>query len=205
MGPEEFCPMSRPHIQDPEVQTLQRLVTSQEPKPADVIVWLQGNGYDRGASVLALYQKKFAPLIMVTGNNTRVVDNDRVRVADIQTWLIDRWVPAERILIDAEAFHTLDQAIHVMKKAKENQWNRILLVGSTHHQLRAFLTFLHQAKCLHWNGEIVNQPAHIDWHVKPSGRKKTSVEALGDEIAKLSTYTSIATIADGIKNISHEY
>lgn len=102
--------------------------------------------------------------------------------------------------------HTHDQSVRVIAMAKERDWQTILLVGSPHYQLRAFLTFLKQAHCQHWNGRIINQPVHIAWHAKPSGRSKTTEEAFHDEIAKLPKYKDhVATVAEGLHDVQEKH
>lgn len=201
----EECSAVDEHILDPRkwaIGHLQHLVTTEHPEKADAIVWLQGNGYDRGAKVLELYRGGYAPVVLVTGNTTRVVDDDHVKVSDIVEWLLAHGVDKEVIIVDDQSINTLEQARYVVAKAKKDGWRAILLVGSTHHQLRAFLTFLHQSQIQGWNGHIINQPFHVGWNIKPSGRRKTTQEAFKDEIEKLELYKeNVATIETGLQSI----
>lgn len=184
---------------DQKIEQLQKLVTTEKPEKADAIVWLQGNEYDRGKKVLELYKGEFAPRIVIAGNNTRQVDDDRVRITDIMRWLEAYGIDRSAIVADDQSMNTLEQAMHVVAMAKKQDWQSILLVGSTHHQLRAFLTFLHQTRVQGWQGRIINQPAVIPWGVKPSGRKKTTHEAFQDELVKVQEYGgSLASIEDGL-------
>lgn len=188
---------------NPEIEKLQNLVTTQPPEKAEAIVWLQGNMYDRGKKVLELYQGGFAPRIVVTGNNTRVVDEDNVGVDDIAVWLKEHGVPEKAVILDKQSLNTYNQAVQVIKLAREHGWSAILLVGSTHHQLRAFLTFLYQAQLQKWNGRIINKPVSIPWDDKPSGRRKTTREAFQDELEKLETCKGkLARVEDGLRYLS---
>lgn len=183
-----------------QIEQLQRLVTSQEPGRADAIVWLLGNMYDRGKKVVELYQTGYAPLIVITGNNERIVEDDRVHVKDVVVWLLDRGIKKSAILADDQSINTLDQAKHVLAIAQERLWKKIILVGSAYHQLRAFLTFLYQAKKIGWQGRIINQPAYIDWDARPGGRSKTAQELFQEEIEKLDEYKeNVATAEEGIE------
>lgn len=185
---------------NPEIEKLQTLVTSQRPEKADVIVWLQGNMYDRGRKVLELYQAGFASQIVITGNNTRVVEDDSVGVDDLAHWLEERGVDERAIILDKQSLNTYDQATQVIKLACGRGWFAILLVGSTHHQLRAFITFLHQAHLERWEGRIINQPAAIPWDTRPSGRRETTGEAFQEELDKIERYKNeIASVEDGLR------
>lgn len=191
---------------DPNIPgVLEARVFAENPVRADVIVWLQGNRYDRGPKVLALYRSGYAPTILLTGNDVRgddvsAVDGVIVRVTDLERWLCAHGVPSSAIIRDVQSFHTRDQAVQVFAIVHKHGWQRLLLVASPHHQLRAFLTFLKRAQELEWTGRIVNQPAEIPWDTIPSGRTDTSRELQNIERAKLYAYaTHTATIADALR------
>lgn len=183
---------------DKKIEQLQNLVMNQMAEKADAIVWLQGNMYDRGPKVLELFKMKYAPRIVVTGNNTRVVEEDDVHVDDIVRWLNEHGVSREEIMVDDQAMNTKDQAEHVIAMAVKYVWRRILLVGSTHHQLRAFLTFLKQAQQQGWDGRIINQTAKRGWDERVSGRNQTVHEAFDEEMKKTYTYRDLASVEEGI-------
>ncbi len=186
-----------------DIQKLHTLVTSELPEDADVIVWLQGNEFDRGTKVLELYHAGHASKIFVTGNNTRQVDVGTVTVQAIVRWLKHRGIPDAAIVVDDASESTRDQSETVIRVAKQSGWSKMLLVGSTHHQLRSFLMFLHQARVQGWEGRIINQPVSIDWNTRPSGRTKTTGEAFAEEVEKIQTYThSIASLEEGIAYFS---
>lgn len=180
---------------DPELDALHARVLSEEPVPADAIVWLQGNGYDRGPKALTLFSDGYAPIVVVTGNRTR----SPITVDHLVIWLAAHGVPAEAVRIDAESLHTRDQAVHVLALAQEYGWRTLLLVGSPHHQLRAFLTFMRRAQEVEWHGRIANQPADIAWGTTPSGRQQTSASCFRVELMKLGQYnTHTASAHEGI-------
>lgn len=183
---------------------LQRLVMSEQPSPADAIVWLQGNRYDRGPKVLALYRAGHAPAIVITGNDVRhdeaaAQDGVHVMVGDLRQWLLARDVPDAAIVVDVAAMHTHDQATHVIAIARDRRWRTLLLVASPHHQARAFLTFLRAAHIAKWDGRVVNQPAGLAWDAIPSGRTQTSAACFAEEAAKIDRYCDhLASLEAGI-------
>ncbi len=192
--------MANDLVNDTEVKQLQQLVVSQSAEKADVIVWLQGNEYDRGEKVLELFEGDFAPKIFVTGNNVNKIDTGTVMVEDIVAWLGSRGVDRASLLVDDQAMNTRDQALHIVELAKDRQWTRVILVASTHHQMRAFLTVLKQASKVGWNGKIINQPTHHEPDEMPGGRTKSSAESFEDELVKIQKYSDdVASIMEGIK------
>lgn len=184
----------------PEACRLQELITSEQPRVSDAIVWLQGDGYDRGAMVLDLFAGRFAPLIFITGNNDRVVDNDNVRVHDLVAWLMVHGVPGGSVQFEVQSCHTGAQADHVLRYAVQHGWSQLLLVGSTYHQLRAFLTFLRSAQRMRWHGRIVNHPAIVDWDAYPYGKRSTAKVLFEEECAKLQRYRDdVASVEEGLQ------
>lgn len=191
------------------VVILQRLVQEQEPKTSDVIVLLQGDQFDRVEKALELLQAQFASLILLTGNNLLVGTGPRpgennVTLTAMRQWLLEHKVPPQCIILDDTAMNTREQAMHVINEAVKRRWKRLLLVGSWHHQLRPFLTFLNAAKEQGWSGEIVNQPARLpSWQWVPGGRKQNAREILVEEIVKLDKYIAhVVSVQDGIDHIN---
>lgn len=190
-----------------DIDALQRLIEQEQPKESDAIIWLQGDRYDRGEKVIELFQKNFAPLIFLTGNNKLLGKETRpgeenISLSDMAQWLMDRGVPETAIRIDDRSMNTREQAIHVMAEALTRAWKRILLVGSRHHQARPFLTFLKRMEEVGWEGEILNQPTmEIGWRQSvPGGRDKTAEQIFQDEKEKLKTYRDhVASVADGMQ------
>jgi len=181
---------------DAALDALHVRVLTQAPEAADAIVWLQGNGYDRGPKALELFHGRYAPCIVITGNAVR----SPITVHHLAAWLRDRGVPESAILRDAASMHTRDQAVHVLTVAQERAWSALLLVASPHHQLRAFLTFLKCAQETGWDGRTVNQPADILWNAVPSERDRTNREIFTDELAKLDRYAvHVASAADAFR------
>lgn len=183
-----------PSSGDAALDELHVRVLTEEPVQADAIVWLQGNGYDRGAKVLALFSDGYAPIVVVTGNRTR----SPITVDHLASWLVERSVRAEDILIEAESFHTRDQAMHVLALAQERHWQTLLLVASPHHQLRAFLTFCKRAEEVGWGGRIVNQPARFPWDALVAERDQPACEVFREELMKFVKYREHIATPDAV-------
>ncbi|MDO8463220.1 MAG: GNAT family N-acetyltransferase [bacterium] len=193
--PRDGMPLSG----NPALDAIHARILTQAPERADAIVWLQGNGYDRGAKVLALFRGGFAAQVAITGNRVR----SPVTVDHLAGWLCERAVPVSAIVLDANAMHTRDQAVHVLALAQEYQWRTLLLVASPHHQLRAFLTFLKRAQEVGWFGRIVNQPAELPWGAVPSERRDTAAAAVILEYAKIRAYAAhVAAPADAERHLA---
>ncbi|MBI3307887.1 MAG: YdcF family protein [Candidatus Melainabacteria bacterium] len=177
----------------------------QKPVPADVIVFLQGDRFDRIDKVQSLFHNSLASLVLITGNNVligqgkRYEEND-VHLSKLKERLINKGIPEAAIIIDEHSSNTFDQAVNTIKTAKKKKWSTLLIVTSPYHVLRAYLTFIKQFKKQRWKGNIVMQCADLSWDTPPSGRIKTSIEMLKVEMEKIEKYNSdMATIKQGRK------
>lgn len=181
------------------------LLLQQKPAPADSIVFLQGDRFDRADKVQSLFNNALARLIFITGNNIlagrgkRYEEND-VRLSKLKERLINKGIPEEAIIIDEHSLNTYDQATNTIKTAKNGKWSTMLVVTSPYHTLRAYLTFVQQIMEQGWDGKIIMQCAHKDWNRQPSGRKRTAIEMLKVEMEKIKKYKSgMATMKQGKK------
>lgn len=179
-------------------------ILAQALKKSDAIVWLQGNRYDRAEKVLELYKKGWSKTIIVTGNDILVGSRERkgeenVFIKDMINWLLAHRVRREDLIIDRNSLNTNDQAKYIMNLAKKKKWEKIILVGSSYYQPRAFLTFLKQSEIKKWQGTIINQPALIPWQKKPDGRNKYAWQCFHEETEKIKRYKKdMANIKEGI-------
>lgn len=185
------------------------LLLRQKLSKSDAIIWLQGDRYDRAEKPLELYRKGWAPKIIITGNNNLIgkskrIEEENISIERMVGWLKRHSVVESNIIVDRESLNTKDQAAFVINLAKTEKWKKIILVGSSYYQPRAFLTFLKQAEQLNWRGEIINAPATIEWQKIPSGRKKFTWQRFNEEIKKIKKYKkdiiSINTGIDYLKN-----
>lgn len=177
-----------------KLQRLMERLLEEKPEAADAIVWLQGDQLDRGPKVWELFTAGFAPTIVITGNNVlvgkgcRLGEND-APLLDLTTFLTDRGVPNEAIVVDDSAMNTIEQAKHIVALARAHGWQKILLVTSPYHQARAYLTFEKIKREAGSALTVVNQPVtDLSWDARPSGRDKMAHELLTDEERKISSY-----------------
>lgn len=175
------------------IELLQQKVMSEPLQSADAIIWLHGNRFDRCPRALELYEQKYAPRIVLSGNNVLIgvgpkPGQNEPPLTEARQWFVDHGVPEADIVVDDKSMNTRDQAVNVLAMAEREGWQSITLVGSTDHQLRAFLTFLKRQQEIDWNGRIFNQPAKLPLNFIPGGRSQIVGEILDSEIAKLTKY-----------------
>ena len=188
-----------------EFKELYNLILKENPQKADAIIWLQGDQYDRASKVLELYKNRWSERIIISGNDVLIGDGTRlgeknISLEQMKSFLLKKGVKENDLIIDDGAMNTKEQAQHILKMAKDEKWSKILLVGSSYHQPRAFLTFLRQAEDIKWKGEIINQPAIVAWDEKPAGRDDTAKFIFNQEFEKIERYEKdLVSIQQGIK------
>lgn len=191
-----------------EFKKLHDLILKEKPEKADVIIWLQGDRYNRASKVIKLYKQNWSEKIIITGNNILIGDRKRpgernISLEEMKKFLLKKGVNEKDLIIDNGAMNTKNQAEHVFKIAKNKKWSKLILVGSSYYQPRAFLTFLRKAKNEKWKGEIINQTAMIAWDKNPAGRDKTAKFIFNQEFEKIKEYKKdLVSIEQGIKYLN---
>lgn len=177
-------------------------LTTQSLSPADVIIFLQGDRLDRLTRVRDLYRARYAPKVYLTGNNAMMErraknDENDMYLDDLVEILKKEGVPASDTIVDSNAMNTADQAVHAIAEAKKREWQTMLVVTSPYHVLRTYLSFVKQARTQEWQGEIRMAQTQSHWDIVPSGRSKTALQMLEEEIEKIARYKNdLATIED---------
>lgn len=195
-----FPPEYDPNIDNSDISKLYALIKEQEPKEADAIVWLEGDLEDRALKCIKLLQSNYAPLVVLSGGN-----ENAIKATEIQEKFIQSDISENKIILETESQNTKEQAINVLKIAREKEWKKILLVANFYHQFRAFLTFLAELKKEKMDDdvEIINCPAEYGWYRQSPQHNKEEVDALvEEEIPRMIKYAENGDVsfpADGIE------
>lgn len=191
-----------------QIRKLFNLILKEKARRSEVIVWLQGDRYDRGQKVFEFFRNNFASKILISGNNILIGKGPRkgeenISLGEMKKWLIKKGVRAHKIIINEGPLNTPQQAKNIISLAILKNWKSIILVGSSYYQPRAFLTFLKIAKDKNWQGRIINQSVILSDNQIPGGREKTVADLWQEEIRKIRKYkNNLATIEDGIAYLS---
>jgi uncharacterized SAM-binding protein YcdF (DUF218 family) len=113
----------------------------QRPSNADAIVCLAGeDAENRAFDAAELFKHGNAPGILVTGGRHEPPTIDGAE--SVASMIRGQGIFHDRILTDPDAKNTYQQAVNTIATAQAKGWKRLILVASTYHQPRAFLTFL---------------------------------------------------------------
>ena len=186
-------------------QKLYNLLLKDKPEKSDAVIWLQGDRYDRAKKVLEIYRSKLAKLVVISGNNILIGPSTRVRennigLSDMKNYLIENGVSQNDIIINDGVTNTKEQAIQIIKLAKQINWRKIILVTSAYHQPRTFLSFVKATHLFSYNGKIINQGVKISDDKIISGRPVGIGFLMKEELNKIKVYQlkgDIASYVDG--------
>ena len=181
-------------------EKLLHLIFNEKIRESDAIVLLEGDGTSRVNHTIELFQAGFAPRIIFSGG---VLDYNygSFPYEDIKPLLIKGGIPENAIIHENKSMHTKEQAIEVISLSKKECWEKLILVASPHHQMRAYLTFLSEVipskdKIILYNSSAKDAL----WFENNNWGKR--IDLLYNEFDRIEQYTKIghlASIADAIK------
>lgn len=166
---------------------------------ADAIVVLTGDGEARLPTAVELFRQGGAPGIVVTGGLNNPPHS--LPASTLAVKLMGAGVAPDRIVIDNDSMHTQEQAQFLLKLCAEREWKRLLIVATSYHLPRAFLTIL---KALIDAGKaqeirLIPAPACAPWWEAPAGLETHRVDLLADEFQKIERYGEhVASFAQGL-------
>lgn len=162
-------------------------------KKSDALICLEGDGWSRADFAAKLFRKNWAEKIVISGGLFNLPFS--VPAEDLADYLIKKGISKERIILEKKSKNTREQAVEVIKIAKERKWQRVILVASYFHQPRAYLTFLKAMEESGFKIEIFNAPVkEVSWFEKTS-LGSSRLELLEKEFKKIEDYTKKGHLA----------
>jgi uncharacterized SAM-binding protein YcdF (DUF218 family) len=174
------------------------LIEKQTLSKGDVIFVLQGDGVARAEYATKLFEEGLAPIVAIVGNA-----NDRAYgsfpSSEVRDKMVERGMKASAIHFEEVAPHTRAEAERAMQFAKQEEWKKILIVTSPHHQYRAFLTFLKAMRDAHLDLVLMNAVAPLSLTEKlPWGTRSDLLERNFDKINEYQKKGDVASYEEGI-------
>ena len=177
------------------------LVDNDSIDQSDVIVLLEGDGYNRYSKAAKLYNEGHSKKIVFSGGITDY-DYGSFPFEDIYPKLLSEGVPEKAIIHENKSKNTLEQAKEVIKMAKLKNWKKIILVATHDHQYRAYLTFLKQVLIHDSEIQLFNSPVrNLNWFNKNSwGRRIDNIEK---EFLKIEKYMKLGHLSTYLEAINY--
>lgn len=160
---------------------------------SDIIVLLEGDGYNRCQKAADLLRNGWSDKILFSGG---ICDYSygSFPEEDILPYLIKLGVPSNSIIVENKSLNTKEQAENVIEMSLVNNWNKIILVATHDHQYRAYLTFLKKVNSVNKNIMLFNSPVrNLPWF-KETGWGTRFVR-LQEEFSKIDLYSSMGHLA----------
>jgi hypothetical protein len=160
---------------------------------SDIIVLLEGDGYNRCQKAADLFKQGWASKILFSGGICDYNYGSFPHV-DILPYLIELGVTPNSIILENKSKNTKEQAENVIEMALFNNWKKIILVATHDHQYRAYLTFLRKINNVNSNILLFNSPArNLPWFKETGWGNRIS--RLEDEFDKIDKYSLLGHLA----------
>jgi len=172
-------------------------------KKSDAVVCLEGDGYERLPETKKIFDKGLADFIVISGNYNNPPFS--IPAEEMAKVFVEKGVPLTKIILEERSQNTREQALEVMKLAKDRKWKKIILVASHFHQYRAYLSFLKAMDDLGMELRIFNAPARsLSWFEK-TFVGQSRLELLGEELEKIRDYSQKGDLAGAGRVIEYQY
>lgn len=167
---------------------------------SDVIILLEGDGYNRCNHAVWLLKNGFSSKILFSGGITNL-ENGSYPFELVRPYLHNLGVFDSQIIVENKSLNTYQQAENVIELAKINNWERLILVGSHYHQYRAYLTFLKKILMDNLSIVLLNSPAReLTWFDESCWGSR--IDLLEIEFNKIQLYQQknhLATFDEALK------
>lgn len=136
---------------------------------SNVVVCLTGDGVGRMLEGLKLLKEGWAKNMLIVGSNSLLSSNPQAGADEIKNFLVlnnvEAWGVQDRITT-AEGANTLEQAENASHACKKENWKTGILVASSYHLPRAFLTFLNTLEKMGHEMKIIPHASPSPWYGK---------------------------------------
>ena len=169
-------------------------VNNDTAEPADVLLFIEGDGSSRPEIAVNLYQAGLAKKIVITGETKRSQELFKSRLPKIILAVSRAGVPREHVIVEDVSISTREQAVAFMKLAKENHWKSATLMAPLYHQPRVYATFNKPMKESKLKIRFVNHPVReLPWFSQSS--HGTRLHLLKKELVKINRYSQKGHVA----------
>lgn len=169
------------------------LISNDFVRPSDAIILLEGDGYNRIPKAVSLYKHGFAKRIVFSGGITDY-SYGSYPFEDVLPYILNEGVPKSDLIHESKSLNTREQAIEVIKLAIQKKWEKIILVASSEHQYRAYLTFLRVIIDSGKNIVVYNAPErNLTWFTDDPWGKR--IERLDAEFQRIEHYYKLKHLA----------
>jgi uncharacterized SAM-binding protein YcdF (DUF218 family) len=177
------------------------LVSNDTLKKSDAIIILEGDGLNRLSHGAFLFKEHWAPTVVISGGINKPPHS--LPAKEMLPELLKFGVAEGSILLEEKSMNTREQAVEIIKLAKDKKWQSIIIVASHYHQYRAYLTFLKGMEEVGLKISIINSPARdLKWFKGDESAGGKRADILEKEFEKIEEYSlkgHIASFEDAVE------
>lgn len=169
---------------------------------SDVAVLLEGDGLFRFQKAVDLYSSGLVSKIVFSGN---IIDKSygSFPFEEVKPYIMKGGVRKEDLIHEDKSLHTRQQAVEVIKMAMGNGWKKLVLVASSEHQYRAYLTFLREVIDTGSGIILYNAPVqNLNWFIDSGWGKR--FDRLSDEFDRIEKYSVLGHLANAQEVIEYQ-
>ena len=183
-------------------ETIMAIVDNDCLTKSDAAILLEGDGLFRFKKATDLYRLGLVSKIVFSGN---IIDKDygSFPYEEVRPYILNEGVPEEDLIHEDVSTNTREQAVEVVRMAKERGWKKLALVASHEHQYRAYLTFLREV--LDHNPELIlyNTPArNLNWFIDSGWGIR--FERLMAEFERIERYSAMGHLATASEVVEYQ-
>lgn len=169
-------------------------------RESDAIILLEGDGLNRYQQAVNLYKENIATKIVFSGGIVNY-EYGSYPFEDVYPYILMQGVPSKDIIHESKSLNTREQAVEIVRLAKNMKWKRLVLVASHEHQYRAYLTFLREIIDTNSNIILYNAPVkNMGWFYECKwGIRYNRLEQEFIRIEKYSLLGHLASFQEAIE------
>ena len=170
--------------------------------PSDAAILLEGDGFFRFKKAVDLYNRGLVKKIVFSGN---IIDKDygSYPFEEIKPLILEGGVKEEDLIHENVSLHTRQQAVEIVKMAKQYGWKKLALVASHEHQYRAYLTFLREVLDTKSGIILYNAPVrNLNWFIDSGWG--TRFDRLSAEIERIEKYSAMGHLATAKEVVEYQ-
>ena len=169
---------------------------------SDAAILLEGDGFFRFQKAVDLYNRGLVSKVVFSGN---IIDKDygSYPFEEVKPFLLKGGVKEEDLIHEDKSLHTRQQAIEIVKMAKEKGWKKLALVASHEHQYRAYLTFLREVLDSKSGIILYNAPVrNLNWFIDSGWGIR--FDRLAGEFERIEKYSALGHLATADEVIEYQ-
>jgi uncharacterized SAM-binding protein YcdF (DUF218 family) len=140
-----------------------------------------GGAQERIKHAVDLYRGGYAPMLILSSGYVYTFHEAEV----MRALAIDQGVPPSRILLEEQATNTYQNVSYVDRMLREHRWQKIVLVSSPYHMLRAILVWRKQAPHV----DVVPSPVpESEFYAHVRGASAEQVRGILQEYLAIAAY-----------------